>query len=66
MLSGVSGSSGGGKKKLDSGFLQMYVNLCESNPGMVKNPEDSVSLNFFLLYIEGKFCRQIDWNIFEF
>ncbi|XP_061181409.1 NGFI-A-binding protein homolog isoform X1 [Saccostrea echinata] len=41
MLSGVSGGSSGGKKKLDSGFLQMYVNLCESNPSMVKNPEDS-------------------------
>ncbi|XP_055995872.1 NGFI-A-binding protein 1-like isoform X2 [Ostrea edulis] len=45
MLSGVSGSSGGGKKKLDSGFLQMYVNLCESNPGMVKNPEDSEKMS---------------------
>nr|XP_022341124.1 NGFI-A-binding protein 1-like isoform X2 [Crassostrea virginica] len=44
MLGGVTTGSGG-KKKLDSGFLQMYVNLCESNPGMVKNPEDSEKMS---------------------
>jgi hypothetical protein len=49
MLGGLAGP--GGKKKLDSGFLQMYVNLCESNPGMVKNPEDSVSPNFIYVIL---------------
>lgn len=47
MLGGVT-TGPGGRKKLDSGFLQMYVNLCESNPGMVKNPEDSVSIIYLL------------------
>lgn len=44
MLGGVT-TGPGGRKKLDSGFLQMYVNLCESNPGMVKNPEDSEKMS---------------------